>query len=221
MKQKFFWILLPAALWIVLFCLRPVVFHPWCAVQPSPCVVGAVNAFDRIVFHFHSRFADFMSNLVQNTAGVILFLLPILILKNWKRIADLEMILVMGTFWDGAMIELTRAIAQRPRPLVMNNPMGDGANINQYTSFYSGHTSFVAFAGISTYLWMRLHYSKDDRRVQIAALLTVAIVTLTAVLRVMGGRHFPTDTMAGAIAGGMVALVVWTRATRTYSLESI
>jgi membrane-associated phospholipid phosphatase len=216
-SPQIFWIILPAALWVALFCLRPVFFHPWCAVQPTPCTVDSVNSLDQLVFHFHSLFADFLSNLLQNAVGLLMVLLPIVILRNVERVTSLELILLTGTFWNGALLELARTLAQRPRPLVMNDPMGDGLKLGQYTSFYSGHTSFVAFAGLSTFLWMRVYFGKSDFRVRITGVISILLVLLTASLRVLGGRHFPTDTLVGAIAGVIVALVVWSKSSSEFT----
>jgi membrane-associated phospholipid phosphatase len=207
--QKISWFFLPALVWVALFCLRPVFFRPWCAVHPTPCTFDAVNPFDQYGFYFHSVLADFLSNVLQNSMGVVLVLVPLFVVKERKRLLGLELFFVWGTLWNGVMIELSRTLAQRPRPLVMNSPFGEGGNINQYTSFYSGHTSFVAFATLTLALWLSSELGKSSWRARLAWTGYVSLTIITAILRVLGGRHFPTDTIAAAISGSVIAYVLW------------
>jgi membrane-associated phospholipid phosphatase len=87
--------------------------------------------------------------------------------------------------------------------------MGDGANINQYTSFYSGHTSFVAYATLMSALWIRSRFGKSHFYTKMAWMSWIGITLLTATLRILGGRHYPTDTMVGTVAGTCIAFVTW------------
>jgi hypothetical protein len=205
-RAQIYLILIPALLYLGLFLARPLWIHPWCAVNPSPCTPGTVNGFDQISLHYNSMTADFISNLLQNSIGVFAFIFPWLFLRgDAQRSIRLNLTLLMATAWNGAFVELVRALVQRPRPLVFNSPLGDGANINQYTSFYSGHTSFVALALCST-LMFSMTYAKE--RTKSAFFLLFAFVSLsllTGALRVMGGRHFPSDTLAGFLFGTVIA----------------
>ncbi|MBS1960530.1 MAG: phosphatase PAP2 family protein [Bdellovibrionales bacterium] len=187
-----------------------------CAVTPSPCVIDSVNAFDRIAFRYGSITADFWSNVLQNTVGVILFLTPFLF--AWRKKLQLieaardALYFAKITLWNGALIELVRTLVQRPRPLVFNNPMGDGANYHQYTSFYSGHTSFVALATLSLYFYFK---RLEPRFARAAYGAFAGLTVLVAVLRVWGGRHYPTDVIGGAFAGYSIALFMQKHMTRT------
>jgi membrane-associated phospholipid phosphatase len=99
---------------------------------------------------------------------------------------------------------------------VFRSPAGDGANIHQYTSFYSGHTSFVALALLITCLSLRDHVEGDRRRtiLTLAWLAYPLLTGLTACLRVIGGRHYPTDTLAGFLFGSLVGWIVYQSITR-------
>ncbi len=210
-------ILLPAGIYLGFFLARPIWFKPWCATDPTPCTVDRVNGIDRIVFEFQSVFADFLSNLLQNSVGVVAFILPwILIRKGAARSLTLNLGLLSATAWNGVLVEAVRAVAQRPRPLVFRSPAGDGANIHQYTSFYSGHTSFVALALLITCLSLRDHVEGDRRRtiLTLAWLAYPLLTGLTACLRVIGGRHYPTDTLAGFLFGSLVGWIVYQSITR-------
>jgi len=193
-------------LWSFLFFMRIYWYQPWCATTPSPCLVDQVNLLDRIVFQFNSREADFWSNVVQNFTGLIVFIAPWFLMK---KEAALEETLITGStsFWNLAILEVVRAIVQRPRPLVFNDVMGDGANIQQYTSFYSGHTSFVMLAGLSFFFVLKRCKPGMSKKAQ-AALLSGAVTLslLTGILRVWGGRHYPTDVLAALVFGASITV---------------
>jgi membrane-associated phospholipid phosphatase len=210
-------ILLPAGIYLGFFLARPLWIKPWCATEPTPCTVDRVNGLDRIAFEFQSVFADFLSNLLQNSVGVLAFVLPwLLIRRGAKHSLTLNLALLSATAWNGVVVEAVRALAQRPRPLVFRSPVGDGANIHQYTSFYSGHTSFVALALLITCLSLRDHVEGEKRRIvlTLAWLAYPLLTALTACLRVIGGRHYPTDTLAGFFFGSLVGWAVYRAITQ-------
>jgi membrane-associated phospholipid phosphatase len=220
-SKKFLWIVPPLFFWLGLYLLRPITIKPWCAVQPTPCTTESVNAFDRIVFGHHSVFCDFLSNVVQNGMAVVFILLPVIFIRKTAKLILLESYILAGVFWNGTLLEVTRIFAERPRPLVMNDPMGDGSRVVQYTSFYSGHTSFVAYAALISVLWMNHSELTRARFGKLAWFLYPTLVILTATLRVLAGRHYPTDTICGAIAGSLVAWFTFKRYQANHSLDSI
>ena len=199
-SKTLFWTLFPGLFWIAFFCMRGFFYHPWCAVQPTPCTLDHLNRLDQMTFGFHSIFADFLSNLVQNSCGVILFILPVVLLKQRRRLLRLEALLLQGTLLNGACLELVRSFVQRPRPLVLHDPLGEGSRLYQYTSFYSGHTSFVAYACLITALWFKAELGPSNPRFRWAILAWAGLTLITAALRILGGRHYLTDTLAGAIS---------------------
>lgn len=200
-----FTLIMGLVLWSFLFLMRAQWYKPWCAATPTPCMADQVNWLDRIVFQFGSVQADFWSNVVQNSVGIAVFLIPWFILPKTKAIKET---LITGSiaFWNLAFLEVVRALVQRPRPLVFSNVMGDGTNINQYTSFYSGHTSFVALATVSFVFMITRHRQELSKTSRISLWVGAAFFTaLTGILRVLGGRHYPTDVIAGLLAGFVIA----------------
>jgi membrane-associated phospholipid phosphatase len=211
-KQRIANALIPLGLGYALFLARPWIYQPWCSITPDRCTQSSVNRFDQLAFQWGSIQADFWSNVLQNSVGVLYFGLPLALaafrLRSWNHSLHQLVIFIQVMLWNFFGLEGVRAIAQRPRPLVFAAPLSEGLNIHHYTSFYSGHTSFVALAttGIALYLapkkwpW---------------ALYLVATFT-TGALRVVGGRHYPTDVLAGAILGTLIA---W--AHRNQTLKNI
>lgn len=193
--------------WAAIFLGRPLWYHPWCAVSGA-CVADQVNRLDQFAFQFNSVTADYFSNLVQNAVGVFAFVAPwIWIRGNPKKSLFLSLFIASVTVANGLCLEIARALVQRPRPLVFRSPMIEGARIDQYTSFYSGHTSFVAAAMLATVLWMKREKLGASTWVIVAAYPIFAV--LTASLRVIGGRHYPTDTVGGFIGGSLVAIAAF------------
>src|SRR5690606_20397860 len=105
--------------------------------------------------------ADELSFLTQNTAGYLAFAVPPL----WSgalwlagRVTPAAALAAAGTdillfahpsVVNGVGMESARLLVQRPRPFVIENPGAHGGSQGNYTSFYSGHTSFAAAAGTS------------------------------------------------------------------------
>jgi membrane-associated phospholipid phosphatase len=207
-RKWLFALLLGLIIWSFLFITRIQWYTPWCAVTPTPCLADQVNALDRIVFQFRNVQADFWSNVIQNFVGLVAFIAPWLIFS--RKIA-LHETLITGTisFANLACLEITRTLVQRPRPLVFQGVLTDGANIHSYTSFYSGHTSFVALASLSFFFIMKRRFSNLSKTVHNSLIAAYLLLTITTgVLRVLGGRHYPTDVVVGMIMGSVIALFI-------------
>ena len=218
LRQQIVWILTPAALYGVLFLLRPFLISPHCATHPTLCTPESVNALDQYAYFHGSVMADFASNIVQNGVALITLLAPFLIF-GLKRIALRIMLALLSISAINAMfMEGVRALVQRPRPVVLSAPLTEGLNINQYTSFYSGHTSFVALATLFTWLWTRkIENQNHGIPLRRMALIAYPVCTVsTGILRVIGGRHYPTDVLGGIIFGSAIGWI-WS----TYFLSRI
>ena len=207
-KQLLIASLLPGLLYVALFLMRPFWFQAICGSQPEICTPASINEFDQLAFKFGSVFADFCSNIVQNTVAALAFLLPWILRATRGLSISLNLTLLSITAWNGVTIEIVRALVQRPRPLVYASPLTDGANIHQYTSFYSGHTSFVTIATLFSLLWVSALFPSKKKTRLILAILFPLLSLLTGILRVVGGRHYPTDVLGGMVFGSMVCLGV-------------
>jgi len=189
---------------------------------------------------------DRWSDLTQNSVGLLAFAAPVLhaglfatggavvtaahfapILGEWILLGE-------ATFWNAAINEWVRNVVQRPRPLLLTESGPEKretlrAEIGNYNSFYSGHTSFAALAAtmLVTYWRGRRHHrgvlTRGHAKLVTFAcgvtLLGVALAIITGILRVAAGRHYPTDVIAGAVAGTALAWMLRRRALRRLGLR--
>lgn len=227
-------IFLPVGIWALLFFTRPWTYSLKCTQSAEACTSHTFFALDQLAFHHKSVWHDALSNTIQNSLGVVIFLFPFLLwvcvkfvskyapFYSFRQARSDFALLLSATLWNAAFLEGVRLVVQRPRPGVIDNPMTEGLNPYQYTSFYSGHTSFVALASFSVFFilmrfFKRARLSKKATTTYTHAqkymltfvlVLSLAATTLTGVLRVMGGRHYPTDTLVGALVGFGIAWLI-------------
>jgi len=101
-----------------------------------------------------------------------------------------------------AYIERERAILGGQDPATYNNRSTDST-----LSFYSGHTAITStISATATYL----AFARSPHTLRPWATLAggVTITSLVAVERVRSGAHFPTDVIAGALAGAGIGMLV-------------
>lgn len=122
----------------------------------------------------------------------------------------------------GLFVTVIKSAVARPRPYtsleISDVPAGDRAELlhdfakpDRTHSFPSAHTAF-AFASVTSLatLWT-LHAPRTRRgRAAIATVWAVglALATTVGVLRVVAGKHYPTDVLAGAALGGGIGAAV-------------
>jgi membrane-associated phospholipid phosphatase len=216
LRQQFLWIFGSGSVYLGLFLARPLWYTAHCQsagpedgpLREPLCSAAALNAMDRMIPGQGSISADFYSNCLQNGAGILAFFLPWIVFRKIRPALSLNLILLGITSLNGALMEVIRALIQRPRPIVLAAPASEAGNIHHYTSFYSGHTSFVALALFFSWLWTRRLLPEKRGLVLALGILYPALTVGTAVLRVLGGRHYPTDTLAGWLFGTALAAVL-------------
>lgn len=210
-SSDLFWIVFAGSIWMVLTHARPVLMDLRCKEVPTPCTPESVFFLDRIALGIQDLKYMVLSDWTQAFAGVLGFGIPLAWAftrraKLIEIIIDLNLVL-QSTLMNGLMTEIFRIAIQRPRPFVYDNPAEHGPDPAHYTSFYSGHTSFTATAVTAMVLIL---YSRGAPKLyfRILCVLGYSMVVLTALFRVLSERHFPTDVIAGGLAGFFVALVV-------------
>jgi membrane-associated phospholipid phosphatase len=104
---------------------------------------------------------------------------------------------------DMALNQVVKMAVRRPRPFVYSptvNPdcLKEGES---FVSFYSEHSS-LAFAAAAFYttVYALRHPDRRGRAAAVGGSL-FGLATMTAMLRVVAGKHFPSDVIAGALIG--------------------
>lgn len=113
-----------------------------------------------------------------------------------------------------AVTNLAKIAVRRPRPAAYieaernkDNPNYANSNTDSALSFFSGHSSITAtIAATASYL--AFARSTSLWRPLITLGVGAAVTAFVAVERVRAGSHFPTDVIAGAIAGAGIGVIV-------------
>lgn len=180
-------------------------------VAPScPCSSSDINSFDRGVAGHYGPSAVTASNIVAPIALALPLALDTLDISTTRApwIGYLEDIVVMGqsVLVAGAMTEIVKLSAQRPRPFVYDQPAGAATeDPKNYLSFFSAHTSTV-FAATMSYATTFAFRHPGSSMTYVAYGAAFALGATTGALRIAGGMHFPTDVLAGAVVGTVVGI---------------
>jgi membrane-associated phospholipid phosphatase len=113
-----------------------------------------------------------------------------------------------------SVTDLSKIAVRRPRPRAYqeaeaNKDNPDYMNFETDTalSFFSGHASLCA-AVTSTATYLAFARSPHSARPWLTLLGGTAVTTFVGYNRVRSGAHFPTDVIAGTLAGAGVGLLV-------------
>jgi membrane-associated phospholipid phosphatase len=110
--------------------------------------------------------------------------------------------------WTSASTAWLKVALQRKRPvLYAGNAVAAASSPDSRRSFPSGHSA-LAFAAATSYVVManREHLPHRARN----ALLLYGGATGVGALRIVGGSHFPSDVLGGAVLGAGIGWLVAT-----------
>ncbi len=213
------WTTAPILIWLTLVWSRTDIVTPRCGEAPAMCTVSTVLYPDSLTLGLQDSFADTASFATQNMTAYLAVGIPILRgvsllaagavapVAAWAALGTDLVLVLQAVAWNGVATEAARLIVQRPRPFVYLDPARLGLDPSHYTSFYSGHTSFTAAAGVSLLLVLLSRGITPLLLGGMSVLITV-LITSTAIFRVWAGRHFITDVLFGAFAGAAAALLI-------------
>ncbi|HUP57283.1 MAG TPA: phosphatase PAP2 family protein [Bdellovibrionota bacterium] len=213
--------LIPALFWVIGVQTRSQTIAPWCGGEnAAKCARSTVLPIDQPALGHEIGQADGFSYATQNLSGFIA--IGATVAWAFSKVAvravtpagaafeagaDL-LLFAQAAAWNGFFNEVAHVATARPRPFVYLDPKNRGNDPAHYTSFYSGHTSFAALAGVSLFLIL-LARGAPFWLLATAAATGQSLTFLTGVFRVLAGRHFITDVVAGALIGSGVALTVF------------
>lgn len=207
-------LLLPLLAWGLVMWLQTQLIVPRCATVPADCDPDSLAFWDRWSLAGNRPWAVVADERLQLgttlvAVAVPLALQPALTLPHFSRLAaDWILVLEVG-LWNVVATETTQLLVQRPRPALHTRPPSKPLDRkSQYTSFYSGHTSYVGAVLMSG---VALAWVRRRRRLATALFIVALTATVaTGALRILEGRHFLLDVVAGGLAGGLLGWF-WTR----------
>jgi membrane-associated phospholipid phosphatase len=114
-----------------------------------------------------------------------------------------------------AMTNIVKMAVRRPRPIAYIDAEGHQKDTTTYVnsstdsalSFFSGHSAITA-AVSATATYLAFARAPHSARPWITLGVGTALTTFVSIERVRAGKHFPTDVIAGSIAGAGIGLLV-------------
>jgi membrane-associated phospholipid phosphatase len=178
--------------------------------RPTPTVIAdpdrrAIFGPDRFAVDCSSSAAATASDVFMDASAAM----PLVFFTKKTFATDLLM-LAESNILCGGLTQLSKGIFSRPRPFVYRRDQaGKALGRDAFRSFFSGHTS-AAFNGavLAGTVFAKRHPGSRRSAAVWATGLTFAAATGTC--RILAGRHFPTDVLAGAAVGALTGwLIPW------------
>ena len=128
---------------------------------------------------------------------------------GWAGYAADTLVLTETLAAATAATNLFGFLVRRPRPYTYDPGRSDSLRLHPIgqLSFFSGHAALVMAMGTASARLLQARHPGHPL-VPIAWILTASAGTATCFLRPMAGQHFPSDVLAGAIAGLGIGVLV-------------
>jgi membrane-associated phospholipid phosphatase len=182
----------------------------YCVTQsdPDPCDKSDLNPLDRA---FAGRYSPPWSD-ASDYAALALAISPIAVL--WPDAGFVNMLNDTVVVYQSALIAvalqgLSSTGTGRGRPYVYGDeaPRDLRHSPAGAMSYFSGHTTF-AFATSTSLFWTVHRRHPGSAFAWTTFALGTAVASFTGVGRVLAGKHFPTDVLAGAAVGAGVGTLI-------------
>ena len=162
-----------------------------------------VTHFDRAILYFMYRHrarpltqaATVLAHMGSPPVIVGLALVSAIVGAFWHKVRGAAWTLPVAVLGAGVIIQGVKLIIQRPRPSFFAPLLHESG-----FSFPSGH-SLIAMVVYGLLGFFALHLFQSAAARLLVRLVTVAVVLAIGVSRVYVGVHYPTDVLAGWVAG--------------------
>jgi membrane-associated phospholipid phosphatase len=177
----------------------------WCGTSTTqPCNSSGINGLDRVALGLYSPGAATAANVIAGVVPGALIVFDIVDsgLKNWRGWLGDAVVVAEATLWSGAIQDVVRRAARRPRPFMYTpglNP-GEREGGEADLSFFSGHTSNLFAMVTATAYSYTLRHPRSKWNYLVWS-LSMGAASVEPVMRVWSGAHFPTDCIVGAVVG--------------------
>lgn len=171
-----------------------------------------VNPFDRIAIFQRDETSDHASDVIQ-TAFVASSVISTGVFSNfkWKEWGTLAAMYAESFIWNLGITYSFKNYISRPRPYVYRSDFlsNNGGNVgtSDFQSHISGHTSTAFMCAMFISKTYSDIYPKSKGKWAVWT-VSFSLATLTGILRVTSGSHFPTDVIHGAFWGSVVGYFI-------------
>ena len=179
----------------------------------TPLSAGQIAALDRTTIPRFDRWAtEQNSRPARRWSDALLYastLLPALLHLPDKPVREdflgIGALYAETAFLNFALTNFVKNTTRRTRPYAYHPdvPLADKTTVDTRQSFYSGHTSHsAAMCFLAASIYADYHPESAWKPVVWAA--AASIPAATGLLRLRGGKHFPTDVIIGYVAGAAI-----------------
>lgn len=184
---------------LVLAALESRIVRPRC-----PCDRDEVPGFERFAIGHHSDAATLASDVTLWLALTVPPLAGLAVVGPNRAFLQDAAVFVESIAVSGALVSIVKDSVRRPIPRAYANDPRYLREIGSYRAFYSGHTTLV-FTALTDVAWTaRLRFGEQVWPWVLAGLAGTSV----GVERVLGGHHFPSDVLAGALTGVAIGTAV-------------
>jgi len=107
--------------------------------------------------------------------------------------------LVQNIWMTGNTVQLVKILVQRSRPYANGSGYVNNGNKDDHYSFFSGHSAITAAAASTALLYAFRNNSSHS--IKYVSLGTGLLAITTATLRIVAGKHYPSDVITGILFG--------------------
>ena len=115
--------------------------------------------------------------------------------------------LTQNLWLTGNSVQLVKILVQRRRPYTNASAYQFQGNKDDNYSFLSGHSALTASAATTAIMYALRNNSSNALKYTATGAGVLAITTAT--LRILAGKHYPSDVLTGILFGAGVSMLNW------------